>query len=370
MAAGGSVGYEFAQPPAAVPHKRAPYREPLPDASMNIMHDPRVVRGNTYAAHVLPPSAQAEQERVAGEMEARRRRMEATRRGKEVAMPRTPEPVDGRRHVDIQTENYLEELSDRVPEVDDSTQTEAFMDRPPSPLFIPTKTGTDAQTQIEAGELFDFDLEVEPILEVLVGKTLEQSMMEVLEEEELEAIRRHQEEFEQIRNAELAEVQRLEAEVQRKAAEKKARMEQEKARVAAEAELREKVAARGFAANYVANLQRSVFGELVEEGHFFDPLTAEVEEKFMPWLLSAVDKELDARARAETITESLIASALSLGAGRLQARREAEAAAAAAAARAAEEQRRAEEAEAKRAADEAAAKAAAGEGAEGDGDDE
>lgn len=89
-----------------------------------------------------------------------------------------------------------------------------------SPLFIPTKTGEDKETQILPGELFNFDLEVEPILEVLVGKTLEQGLMEVLEEEELENIRLHQEEFEQIRNAELAEVQRLEEEVKRKQAEK------------------------------------------------------------------------------------------------------------------------------------------------------
>lgn len=32
--------------------------------------------------------------------------------------------------------------------------------------------GIDIETQIENGDLFDFDLEVEPILEVLVGKTI------------------------------------------------------------------------------------------------------------------------------------------------------------------------------------------------------
>jgi hypothetical protein len=35
-------------------------------------------------------------------------------------------------------------------------------------------------------------VEVEPILEVLVGKVLEQGLMEVLQEEELAAMRRHQ----------------------------------------------------------------------------------------------------------------------------------------------------------------------------------
>lgn len=48
------------------------------------------------------------------------------------------------------------------------TQTEAFMDRPPSPLFVPAKSGVDADTQVVVGELFDFDLEVsvqEPLRE-------------------------------------------------------------------------------------------------------------------------------------------------------------------------------------------------------------
>lgn len=41
-----------------------------------------------------------------------------------------------------------------------STQTDPFRDRPATPLFIPKKAGLDATTQIEAGDLFDFDFEV------------------------------------------------------------------------------------------------------------------------------------------------------------------------------------------------------------------
>lgn len=73
------------------------------------------------------------------------------RKSARAAPPRTPEPVDGRRHIDIQTDAYLEELADTVPEVDTTTQTDAFLDRPPTPLFVPQKTGLDATTQIENG---------------------------------------------------------------------------------------------------------------------------------------------------------------------------------------------------------------------------
>jgi hypothetical protein len=86
----------------------------------------------------------------------------------------------------------LEELSDKVPEADHFTQTDAFLDRAPSPLYIPQKSGVDAATQVKEGELFDFDFEVGPLLEVMVGKTIEQALMEVHEEEELEMLKKHQ----------------------------------------------------------------------------------------------------------------------------------------------------------------------------------
>lgn len=85
--------------------------------------------------------------------------------------------------MDVQTELYLEELTDAPQETDAEAQTDAFLDRPATPLYVPLKVGADAATQIEVGELFNFDVEVEPLLEVLVGKTMEQALQEVCEEE-------------------------------------------------------------------------------------------------------------------------------------------------------------------------------------------
>ena len=42
-------------------------------------------------------------------------------------------------------------------------------------------------------------MQVEPLLEVLVGKCLEQGLMEVMEEEELAGMRAHQQHYEQVR---------------------------------------------------------------------------------------------------------------------------------------------------------------------------
>merc|ERR1719191_908752 len=219
---------------STAPHtvaSRKKYREPTNEennlTANNIMFDKRVVRGNTYAAQILPATAQAEQL----EIERKAQKQRSTKRPKPPPKPSTPEAVEGRKHIDVQTEQYLEELTDRPIEVDIDTQTDAFMDQLPAPIFIPMKTGIDVETQIYEGDLFDFDVEVEPILEVLVGKTLEQSMMEVMEEEELANMRAHQEHFEQIRNTELAETQRLEEQEKRRFEEKERRIAQERERV-------------------------------------------------------------------------------------------------------------------------------------------
>lgn len=134
------------------------------------MYDRRVVRGNTYAAQILPAIPMAPAPAVKPKP---RRRKAAARK------PATPPPVDGRAHMDIQTDSFLEEVTDMQPEEEAGTQTDAFLERPVTPLFVPQKRGVDAETQIEDGELFDFAFEVEPLLEVLVGKTLEQGLMEV-----------------------------------------------------------------------------------------------------------------------------------------------------------------------------------------------
>jgi len=298
----------FANEPAQVSHKRPKYR-PTPEEEYagaypaNIMFDKRVIRGNTYAAQILPAALPQEEST---------KTMKKTNTARYKA-PNTPDPVEGRRHIDIQTDAYLEELTDTVPESEVTTQTDAFMDRPPTPLFIPMKIGVDTETQIEAGDLFDFDFEVEPILEVLVGKTLEQGLMEVMEEEELAAMRAHQEHFEQIRNAELVATQRMEAAEKRKMEEKERRLAQERERVEREKAVREKVAAQTFARGYLSGLVGSVFDKLYEAGFFYDPVQKEVETEFMPWMTDAVVAECSKAAAARKVVNELIIKALKDG---------------------------------------------------------
>jgi radial spoke head protein 3 len=72
-----------------------------------------------------------------------------------------------------------------------------FIDRPPAPTYIPNPEGDDRQVQVhdKDDDLFDFELEAEPILEVLVGKALEHARMEVIEEFEEQQLKAHKKRF-------------------------------------------------------------------------------------------------------------------------------------------------------------------------------
>lgn len=172
------------------------FREYFPQ---NIMHDRRIMRGSTYAAMVIPagqnPDAMV-MDKTAKKKTFRATTGKSTKKTRNIYPNRdipTPEPVPGRSHMDIQTSPYKEILTDKPADREQGIATEFYLDRPPVPLFQPKMPSKDCckSTQIYEGdyELFNFDEEVEPMLNVLCQKTLEQARMEVLEETEMEIIK-------------------------------------------------------------------------------------------------------------------------------------------------------------------------------------
>lgn len=68
---------------------------------------------------------------------------------------------------------------------DDEIEADYYIDRAQEAVYVPDPEGLDKATVLEdRQDLFDFNLECEPILQVLVGKTLEQAKIEVIEEHE------------------------------------------------------------------------------------------------------------------------------------------------------------------------------------------
>uniref|UniRef100_A0A3B3W2N0 Radial spoke head 3 n=1 Tax=Poecilia latipinna TaxID=48699 RepID=A0A3B3W2N0_9TELE len=271
----------------------------------NIMYDRRVVRGNLHDQqnNNSDPGMQQRQQ-------AYRRRAIARKQSKEQLKTKTPEAIQGRQHVVVQTGetlySFLEELSNIIQVSEIDCQTDEFLDKPSTPLFVPAKSGVDVETQIEEGDLFDFDLEVQPVLEVLVGKTIEQSLLEVMEEEELACLRTQQRVFQELRNNELAEVQRLEEQERRYREEKERRVAQQKEVLKKEQETAEKIAARVFSQQYLAGLLPAVFSSLRRHGYFYDPVEKDISVNFLPWLIAEVNKQLDKRYTAREVLDNII----------------------------------------------------------------
>ncbi|XP_054910352.1 radial spoke head protein 3 homolog [Poeciliopsis prolifica] len=282
----------------------------LPDPSQlqygNIMYDRRVVRGNVNGEQIVSKQNNQADPSMQQRQQAYRRRAIARKQAKEQLKTKTPEAIQGRQHVEVQTDSFLEELSNIIQLTEMDCQTDEFLDKPSTPLFIPAKSGVDVETQIEEGDLFDFDLEVQPVLEVLIGKTIEQSLLEVMEEEELACLRAQQRVFLELRNNELAEVQRLEEQERRYREEKERRVAQQKEVLKKEQETAEKIAARVFSQQYLSGLLPAVFTALRKHGYFYDPVEKDISVNFIPWLLAEVNNQLDKRYAARQVLDNII----------------------------------------------------------------
>lgn len=81
-------------------------------------------------------------------------------------------------------------MTDKAPMYEIACQTTFNIPEVKTPWAMPQIIGVSKKTLIEDNELFLFDDEVEPLLSVLCGKTLEQARLEVLEEEELAEMKR------------------------------------------------------------------------------------------------------------------------------------------------------------------------------------
>lgn len=155
------------------------------------MWDKRIIRGNTFGSSFVP-SRETQQLTRASQSKTKllsNRGFDATGIQAVPGEVSTPKARDGCYHIDCQTDENIEILQDKPPDYEKDTQTDFYIDRPVNRLFIPKKHGEDKSTQIQEGELFDFDREVKPILQTIVTKTLEQARMEVLEEEELKRMK-------------------------------------------------------------------------------------------------------------------------------------------------------------------------------------
>jgi len=192
----------------------------------------------------------------------------------------------------------------------EETQTGNFMPRPKSPPYIPKKTGIDCGTQID-DNVFDFDKEVEPILDVIISKTLEQSLIEVNRESEMACLKVTKE-------SHLEENQRL-LQIQKQREQQEVKQHQEKLIVIRENEERlEKeilVSAKAATCHLYSNvigssIEANAMKHLTEIEYFRDDRKDAILLEFMPWLQSDLERRLEQHVLVRKLTDCIIQRAI------------------------------------------------------------
>lgn len=176
----------------------------------------------------------------------------------------------------------------------------------PEQLYIPKKTGIDAFTQVENDELFNFDREVEPIVQVLITKTIEQGLLELEEEIELQnmqkfkmdyvrrVLSKNEADWNKIVDVESDKIMHLRTNI--------SKLETTQIR---EEQLSKKIASKQMSFNYLRDLETNILDNLESRGRYRAP----PQDKFKNGLMDFITKEvvafLDEEFQIEHDTQDL-----------------------------------------------------------------
>ena len=140
---------------------------------------------------------------------------------------------------------------------------------PPQPLLIwPKKTGVDKECQIEDGDSFCFDEEVQPLVHIIVSKTLEESRREVLEEEELKHIKEQQEKYKKLNEANNKRIKSIEEKEKKIFEEHNRKKELKQKRIKLTKLYQQKLQSRMKAKQYISKLKADCYSSLGQKKVF------------------------------------------------------------------------------------------------------
>lgn len=179
----------------------------ITDTALTLMSDPRVVRGSTHLlakkiAHSkvsLSKSQPLFQNKFNNNYNQQQRSNQLPRPSYDfIVKPFAHEDINVMSFLTTHEEEYHQKYKTLI------TQTDELLPRPQSPPYIPAKVGVDIGTSIDDDtEIFDFDVEVMPLINIIVNKTLEQSLYELYIEDDINEILKLGNHYNNIRNNEI-----------------------------------------------------------------------------------------------------------------------------------------------------------------------
>lgn len=303
--------YSFSSHPKAVaggPRKK--FRDPNEAVDTTLYRDAketcitwdrRVHRGNTYSMYTQ--NAIKEALELAENPPAPPPRIK--KRPKERSIYHMGAPPPEQVPVDL-TGNLIAKEEAPVTECVEA-QTDEFLPEPPAEQYQPPKTGIDVSTQVEDGELFSFDYEVDPILDVLINKTLEQSIMEVEEEFEMERMHEFKVEWFQRQEVMMKDWDAQVSEEWVRWHEKEEVVKQKREEKRREAQVLLKIQAIAAAKAHLRDVVPKSVGSLTEVA-FPDARGVAIDRVFLPTLLGQVQEEVRITAGRQRLVQEVIGS--------------------------------------------------------------
>jgi Radial spoke protein 3 len=278
-----------------------------------------------------------------------------------------PGPFDakakGREREPLDLSEYLIEKETPRLVIEQVTQTDVFREQPPSPEWRPPKTGVDAFTQVPHGTrqplfpvpqgliavdigrpqdvggvaggtlvttregdvvLFNFDAEVAPIVDTVVGKTMEQALLELAHERELASLAARKASATASNEADAKLAKDLTDAAAAAEAKRLEKMNAAKAKAEAEKNVMAKVSALSIARKAIPSGVNSVLKDLLTRGYLRDPLRHAVQTDLLGGVYSALESNtISADAASKAIDEAL-GDALARAADTFTAAKEAE----------------------------------------------
>lgn len=302
--------FSYAAAPQPV-KPRAKYRNIGDEAGLTLMSDPRVRRGLTLnsakATTPIPgrgasnPAHTSRTAKIGDSAMSDRAEMPQNQ-------PTYSFEVAGFVGSEFDLDRYLVAPADAQSSSNqnESCQTDEFVPLPPPAEYVPRKTGVDIYTQVEDQlELFDFDKEVQPMVDVVVKKTIEQALFELNSEDELKTLLSEIDKFNVEREAEARWILLKEKETieDNKLKEKERHERQQLLEI--EGEVRRTVGAAAAMRQLLPAVVDDVMHDLYKKGIWKDEDRETACDAVLPVVTAAAQNKADLYAAAFDMVEGL-----------------------------------------------------------------
>eukprot|EP01038_Epipyxis_sp_PR26KG_P005743 gene5743-7930_t len=272
--------------------------------ALTLMSDPRVVRGNTHslARKLNQAKSETDNNKLSRTVE------KITTDTEKKSQPSYTYEVKSFASKEIDISLYITEQRENKPKsVSVENQTNEFLSLKKEEPYVPRKTGVDRSTQVEdVAELFNFDLEVAPILEVIIDKTLEQALFEVQSEEELRCLEEVLEGFYKEKDAEDAWIKSKQEQEIFKSKEVAQKIEQLERLKESEIITKNKVAGLHMMQQLLPQIVEDISSENIQSALWKEPDKQMVESDILPFITNDCAKCTNAYAKAGDLLDELL----------------------------------------------------------------